>query len=192
MRRPVAISRKTEQRKGCPRSRCLRSGVYYWTPPSTGTPEIRLYRGREVMRRVAGCQRHKASSHRYDREEVVNSGGSLRCAVGDSSELRRVLTSTVSWRCRPRRARDVSRPAYPLLVEAIGEGELSAALAPKVCAFRVPHRKGSAEHHSLPTLFTHEDDPPGRTVHLPTPLFSCGGRLTAWHTQEATTTSTSF
>jgi hypothetical protein len=84
---PVAISWKAEQRKGCPRSRCLRSGVYYWTPPSTGTPdtgtpEIRLYRDREVMRRGAGCQRYKASSHRYDREEVINSGGSLPSMCG--------------------------------------------------------------------------------------------------------------
>jgi hypothetical protein len=50
--------------------------VYYGTSPSTGTPEIRLYRDREVMRRGAGCQRYKASSYRYDREEVINSGGS--------------------------------------------------------------------------------------------------------------------
>jgi hypothetical protein len=49
---------------------------------STGTPEIRLYRDREVMRRGAGCQRYKASSHRYDREEVINSGGSLPSMCG--------------------------------------------------------------------------------------------------------------
>jgi hypothetical protein len=46
----------------------------------------------------------------------------LRSPIEDACEFRRALTSTVQWQGRPRCARDVPRPAYPLLVEAIGEG----------------------------------------------------------------------
>jgi len=116
----------------------------------------------------------------------------FRCAVGDCRAFPEAPTSTVEWRGRPRYSRGFLRPAYPLLVEAIGEGKLPAALAPEVSPFRVPHRKGPAEHYALPTLFTQEDDPLRRTVHLTTPRFFCGGRQTTWHTLEATTTSTSF
>jgi hypothetical protein len=106
------------------------------------------------MRHSAGCQR-------YDREGVINPGG--------------LLPSICSWRLQPvpRRshlnglaARSASPPscsshsAKLLLVEAIGKGELSTALTSEACAFRVPHRKGSTEHHSLPALLTHEDDLP--------------------------------
>ena len=116
----------------------------------------------------------------------------FRAAIEASCEFPSALTSTVQRRGRPARARDAVRFACPLLVEAIGEGKLPAALAPEACAFRVPHRKRPTEHRSLPALLAHKDDPPGRTVHLPTPLFSCGGRPTTWHTREASTTSTSF
>ena len=84
----------------------------------------------------------------------------LRSAVGDACKFPGALTSTVQRRGRPRRARGVTRSAHRLLVEAIGKGELSTALTSEACAFRVPHRKGSTEHHSLPALLTHEDDLP--------------------------------
>src|SRR4028118_909515 len=64
----------------------------------------------------------------------------------------------------PARVRHAVRFAGPLLVEAIGEGELPATPAPEACAFRVPHRKRPTEHRSFPALLAHEDDPPGRTV----------------------------
>ena len=59
----------------------------------------------------------------------------LRFAIEDPREFLSALTSAVPQRDRPYRAHDVPRPAYPLLVEAIGEGKLPAALAPEACAF---------------------------------------------------------
>src|SRR5215207_348742 len=83
----------------------------------------------------------------------------------------------------PPRGTCPSAYAYPLLIEAVGEGEPSAALAPEVGAFRAPHRKRLAEHRPLPALPAHEDYPPGetpgRTVHAPTPSAAvpAGGQL---------------
>jgi hypothetical protein len=92
----------------------------------------------------------------------------LRSAIEDSREFPGLLTSTIQRRGRPSCVRNLPRPAYPLLVEAIGEGELSAALAPKVCAFGVPHRKRPAEHQSIPALLTagFSGHDPHRIMHM--------------------------
>ena len=93
----------------------------------------------------------------------------LLFAMEDPREFGGALTSTVQWRGRPHSARDAVRFACRLLVEAIGEGKLPAALAPEACPLRVPHRKWPTEHRSVPAFLAHKEDPPGRTVHLPNP-----------------------
>jgi hypothetical protein len=93
----------------------------------------------------------------------------LRSAVGDSRTFPGALTSTV-WRGEQcRHARNVPHSVCSLLVETIGEGEPPAALAPEVSGTRAPHRKRLAEHRSLAAILAHEDNPPGRTGHVPTP-----------------------
>ena len=114
-----------------------------------------------------------------------------RFAIEGPREFPGALTSTVQRRDRPHSALDVPHFARPLSVEAIGERELSAALAPEACAFRVPHRERSAKHRSISALLAHEDDPPRRTVHLPAPssALETGQQI---GTREASTTSTLF
>jgi hypothetical protein len=131
---------------------------------------VRLYRGREVIRHGAGGQRYQASPQRYDRDEVIDPRGTLP-SVRDGRPPRVPRRPHLNGaETRPASQRSRGPPlARPLSVEAIGERDLSAALAPEACAFRVPHRERSDKHRSVSALLAHEDDPPRRTVHLPTP-----------------------
>ena len=65
------------------------------------------------------------------------------------------------------------------MVEAIGEGELFAALAPEKGALLTPHRKRPAENRPFPALFAHEYDLLRRTIHErnPLPLFAGRGQV---------------
>jgi hypothetical protein len=97
--------------------------------------------------------------------------------------------SRVCRRGRPRRVRDAAYFAEPISVDAIGGGELLAALASGERTARAPHRERPVQYRLLPALLAHEDDPPRRTVHGPTPSLSCRRSPTS-HTREVGTTLT--
>jgi hypothetical protein len=66
-----------------------------------------------------------------------------------------------------------------IVVEAIGEGEVLAALASEGGALRTPHRKRPTEYRPFPALLAGQYDPFRRTVHArnPLPFCACSGQL---------------
>jgi hypothetical protein len=66
------------------------------------------------------------------------------------------------------------------MVEAIGEGEVLAALASEGGALRTPHRKRPTEYRPFPALLAGQYDPFRRTVHsAQPPAFLCLQRPTS-------------
>jgi hypothetical protein len=80
--------------------------------------------------------------------------------LGDARVSCEALASALDRRGPPRHSHRGLFCIDPLMVEAIGERELSAAGAPETGASRAPHRKRLAEHRTFPTILAHEDNPP--------------------------------